>query len=504
MSPRTAASRSATPCALLATSSSSSTASAPRASSASSLRSSPLRRAARRTVHWSGPATTPACRASSSHSAVSPASPPPCSGAADEQVDDPAARERLTGRRRQAVDQSGQHAHARRPLRHAAGDGQPGSLQGGGGRLDIFDVRDHDGALPGRYPAATAARTARTASRISARSSETEQTTSEPSSANSARSGAPSDHTAASSPLSRRSSRRIQSALCEPERPGDVPHGEPGRRHALGHRDQDVRATAEQRADELLLRLIQVVEPVQQHVSGEWRALDDRRGLALERRAVEQAARGELVAVRAVQKVQVGGLGARGPRHVRRWPCRRPRHGLAPPRAGLHARLAQVAERRGERLREVRAIRHGAEVPQVGAVRRDDAPGKPLPCERAQGGRRRTAVGGDEVGGQAPQRGDLEIGDGLQPPHQEILDARAHRGRPDHDGDARERPAALEAGDALYECAFELTEAAADERPVVCLSPGRHGRGERTTRSGRVGGHGDRTPGGRPAAGGVT
>ena len=50
--------------------------SAPRASRSASRRSSPRRRLASRAVHCSIPATTPACRASSSHSAVSPASPP--------------------------------------------------------------------------------------------------------------------------------------------------------------------------------------------------------------------------------------------------------------------------------------------------------------------------------------------------------------------------------------------------------------------------------------------
>ena len=201
---------------------------------------------------------------------------------------------------------------------------------------------------------------------------------------------------------------------------------------------------------------------------------------------VQKAGGGELVAVCAVQNAQVRGLGVGGDGHGRPRPGRGPGSGLVPGRVGIYTRLPQVVESGGERPREVRALGDGAEVPQVRAPRRDDPPREPLPGERIQDDRRRTAVRGRQVGGQAPECGHLEVGDGPEPTYQEVPYTTAHRGRPDHDGDTRERAAALELLNALPQCVIELPKAAADKYPLVCIGPGRHGRGERTTEPGRV------------------
>src|SRR5665647_2281804 len=43
----------------------------------------------------------------------------------------------------------------------------------------------------------------------------------------------------------------------------------------------------------------------------------------------------------------------------------------------------------------------------------------------------------DEIAGQAAERDHADVGDGAEPPHQQIADTSAHAGRADHDGERR-------------------------------------------------------------------
>ena len=70
---------------------------------------------------------------------------------------------------------------------------------------------------------------------------------------------------------------------------------------------------------------------------------------------------------------------------------------------------------------------------------------------------RRGPVGArDEVARQPCQRDDLEAGDGSDLSHEQVEDVRAGRRGPHDDRERRERPAALELGDALAERILEL------------------------------------------------
>ena len=176
-------------------------------------------------------------------------------------------------------------------------------------------------------------------------------------------------------------------------------------------------------------------------------------------------------------------LPAPAPRRTRRGG----RDGVAPRGVRGHARLAQVGERGRQSLREVGPVEDRAEVAELGGQALDQAPHEPLARKTGEHDRRRPPLRRDQVRGQAPEGGDPEVGHGSEAPDDEVADAGAHRGRADDHGDGRERVVAFELEDPLAERVLELRETAADEQPLVCVTPAGHGRGERITRPGRVG-----------------
>ena len=145
------------------------------------------------------------------------------------------------------------------------------------------------------------------------------------------------------------------------------------------------------------------------------------RRVAQHLRAVREPAPRELVAVGAVQPLKIGRL-RRVPRHVgRRTPAD---SGPRPCGRRSDARLAQVGEGGGHRLREVRPLLYRREVGQLTGG--DQAPKQALAGEARERRRRRPAHLGDQVGGQAPERDHRDVGDGVEPPHQKVADVRPH------------------------------------------------------------------------------
>ena len=159
---------------------------------------------------------------------------------------------------------------------------------------------------------------------------------------------------------------------------------------------QQVGAGGEQGGGELLLYLVQVVDAVEDRLA-ERRAAGHRpRRGRKDPGAVEQAARIELAAVGAVEAVEVGGLGASP---VVGGACRR-RDRLGPRRIRPDARLAQVGERRSQRLGEVGQLAGGPEVLEPVGVLSDEAPQKALAGKGCERGRRRPRHLGGQVAGQ--------------------------------------------------------------------------------------------------------
>ena len=113
---------------------------------------------------------------------------------------------------------------------------------------------------------------------------------------------------------------------------------------------------------------------------------------------------------------------------------------------------------------------------------RDEAPEQALAGQARERGLRRPADRGDQVGGEAAERDHGDVGDGAEPPHQQVADARAHVGRADDDRERRERAASPELLDALAERVFELREAAAHQQPSCLIVPRGHRVAERITR----------------------
>ena len=120
----------------------------------------------------------------------------------------------------------------------------------------------------------------------------------------------------------------------------------------------------------------------------------------------------------------------------------------------------------------MRPLADGAEVGEApGAPLCDEAPHETLAGEAREHRRRRPVPARDQIGRQAAEGDDLDVGDGAQAPHQEVADAGAHGARPDDHGDGRQRLAALELEDALDERVLELREATDDEATHAATVP---------------------------------
>ena len=491
--PRAAPRRRRTAAILSSVSSSSPSGSGARDLRSASRFSRPRRRRPSRSVHCSRPLTTPACRASSSHNAIS-------TGDALVRRSGAAVIRSMTARRANGSPASGARQSARRRSSRGPGersgrrqaDRQAGGHEGGGDALGVVAVGHDDRAVPQRSAAfgggddgaqglaglgalvghrgdgegRVAGERQKCGWRCNGRCGYSRR-------AITPHCGDPVEvgtRVRGRQPLLRQAGRARRT-----ER-GIVQSGRLARQGL-----QQVGAGGEQGGGELLLYLVQVVDAVEDRLA-ERRAAGHRpRRRRKDPGAVEQAARIELAAVGAVETVEVGGLGASP---VVGGACRR-RDRLGPRRIRPDARLAQVGERRSQRLGEVGQLAGGPEVLEPVGVLSDEAPQKALAGKGCERGRRRPRRLGGQVAGQPREGHDGDVGQRPEPAHEKVADVRAHGRRAHDDRDRRQRPAFPQLEDALYERVLELREAAAGVQAHVWFrSPG-HDRGERITQAGR-------------------
>ncbi len=195
-----------------------------------------------------------------------------------EQVDDRAPRERLAGRRREAAGQSGQQPHACRPVRLATGRRQARLAQGRRGELDCVGVRHDQRAVPGRRSALDGAhdlshRLAQLGALVG-HGDHGERAVAVEDEGLAAGALAP-DRAQALPVVVRRGHR--EPALLEPEGSGHIEGGESRPGAAGGHRHEHVRPVGDERPDELLLSLVEVVDAVQDDGAGHRAARQPRR-----------------------------------------------------------------------------------------------------------------------------------------------------------------------------------------------------------------------------------
>ena len=465
--PRAALSRARTRAGRSSASSSPAPSSPGAASSSATRRSSRRRRALTRSVHCPSPQTTPASRASSSHSATSPgAAPSPRSGAVPSRSTTALrANGSPTGGARQSPSRDSRRAPCDRSRRRHA-TGRPAASRAAAARSTSSERGTTTAHSHSRVPASAAATTARTASRLSARSSDTGRTTSEPSAA--APLQAPLGcRRQRGRPLAVRPRRRcLQRSLPAPGSARDEHSGGRRRRAAAGQRDERVRAARDQGRDQGRLRLVEVVDAVDDGVGGKLTA--GRHGLSrrpLDRGAVQRDQRLELRRSTPVEQIEVA---------VRAPPTAGPPALAA---ASAHAEPGSThASRRSANVAASAAAKWGfattgPKYVGLGAVALDEAPHQKLAGEAREQGRRRPAASRDQIAGQPGQRDDADVGHASEAPHEEVGHARAHGRRPHDDREPQQRTSALELRDALAHGVFELREATARESPGCASAP---------------------------------
>jgi hypothetical protein len=177
-------------------------------------------------------------------------------------------------------------------------------------------------------------------------------------------------------------------------------------------RHVQVGARAQQRLHQRLLSLVQVVDAV--HDDGlEGTRGDSARSQDLKPRRVLEAMALQLPAVGRVEGLEVGGLGRRGDRG-------------RPARARLHARLPEICEGGGQRLREVWPLADRREIGEaVCPALGDEAPHQPLAGEAGEH-RRRPRPAGSQSGGQSVQCDDADVRHGADAPHEQIFETRSN------------------------------------------------------------------------------